>query len=193
MCELHYSSHPHNPALVAHESVIALIPYRAFAHFSTRETAGCVPLLSRTRLNPFGVQCLSYSIHCRFLLAKFFHPFDNFSFTGTCAIGLVSFAASNFGAYALTCSPYFLDNHDEYCAKAPRTWRIRTSLRNAGQQRGCRCCDHSGADASREREYHDGQVCPSRDTCEAGGPISLGAIDPFPNVPTQLTETTLTG
>src|SRR5271165_2904071 len=64
--------------------------------------------------------------------------------------------------------------------KACRVAYVPPHIRNAGQQRGCRCCDHSGADESCEREYHDGQVCPSRDTYEARSPISLGASDSVP-------------
>ncbi len=50
--------------------------------------------------------------------------------------------------------------------------------------------DHTGAHATHKRQYHDGQVRPSRDASEARCP---GADCAFDSVPKPLTETAVTG
>ena len=43
-----------------------------------------------------------------------------------------------------------------------------------------RICDYTGADAARERQYHDGPVRPSRDTGEAGSTEPSGQFNSVP-------------
>jgi integrase-like protein len=47
--------------------------------------------------------------------------------------------------------------------------------------------------ATRKRQYHDGQLRPSRDASEAGSTKPSGQFDSVSSVPTSLTETAVTG
>src|ERR1017187_1137342 len=46
MCELRYSSHPHNPALITHESVHCAYPLQSVGTLPHSLNAGCIQLLS---------------------------------------------------------------------------------------------------------------------------------------------------